>query len=171
MIARSSAEIEGVPNVRIHQKKLVATICGHETEPKGQVRAFDVECEMDMPTKPDGSVEFCLDCIAGMTIRCAWCGNVIFIGSPVTLYGASDPDFVPKPDSVVYDEARRQYVGCLGWECADTGADRAGFWVPDTQTRRGMVERVRSPIEVAMSTGSTVLVSDLGDIKEARNPH
>ena len=46
---------------------------------------------------------------------------------------------------MVYNENPLQLVGCLRWECASTGADRMGFWVPP-----GIVHRVPSAIEMCM---------------------
>jgi hypothetical protein len=51
----------------------------------------------------------------------------------------------------------------LRWNCAETGADRAGFWVIP-----GKVQRCLSPIEEAFATGKTVIISDMGDIDQAK---
>ncbi|MEO7617209.1 MAG: hypothetical protein ABIS59_00020, partial [Candidatus Saccharibacteria bacterium] len=101
---------------------LIATRCGHPTEVEGEVSAFGKITHTQMPS-PDGEVEFCLACIGDMAIRCAWCGEVIFIGDPVTLYS---PERGFKAPEYAVEYKNGQFVGCLSWDCADTGGDRSG---------------------------------------------
>ncbi|MBP9856187.1 MAG: hypothetical protein KBC48_02715 [Candidatus Pacebacteria bacterium] len=63
-------------------------------------------------------------------IKCAWCGEAIVPGDPITLY-------TPRPDFVIPDHAqsvcdlgghRVRLVGCPRPSCADSGADYAGTW-------------------------------------------
>jgi hypothetical protein len=119
-----------------------------------------------MPLNKDGSVDYCLDCIGKMAIHCAWCGNPIFIADAVTLYTPNDKNFRIPDQAVVHSRDPLQLVGCLGWNCAMSGADRAGFWVPG-DNGKGKVHRVPSPLEIALGTGKEVIVSDVTDMAEA----
>jgi hypothetical protein len=54
-------------------------------------------------------------------------------------------------------------VGCLRWDCADTGADMCGRWMPP-----GKVERTPSPMELCLASiqtgqSSIVLVGNTHD--------
>jgi len=93
----------------------------------------------------NGEVEYCLGCLGKMTILCAWCKEPIFIGEPVTLYTPRDGS-VPN-HAKIHDENLLQLVGCLRWNCAESGADRAGFWMPG-EDGEGKVERVPTPLEI-----------------------
>ena len=115
--------------------RYTATKCGHRTQRTGQVSAFGQTITTKMPTNENGSMDYCLDCIGKMAIRCAWCGDPIFIGNPITLY-TPHGDFQVPEHAIVYNKEPLQLVGCLGWNCAETGADRAGFWVAG-QGRQG----------------------------------
>ena len=59
-------------------------------------------------------------------------------------------------------------MGCLRWECAQSGGDRAGFWIPP-----GKVHRVLSPVEQCLKNiidedgDGVVAVGNLHDPKEA----
>ena len=138
--------------------KVPASVCGHQTKLKDRVSAFG-ESRGYRLIPHQGKVEYCHQCLAKMTIRCAWCGKPIFIGSPITLYSPSKPKEFAVPEyAVVYDANRLVLVGCLRWECAETGADRMGFWVPP-----GVVERVLSPLELCAMTGQVVINNNLGN--------
>lgn len=147
-------------------KEIVAK-CGHETEIKGGVSAFGESGTFTIPKNDDGTFDYCLDCIRKMTIRCAWCGKPIFIGQPVTLYTPADENFQIPEHAVIYKENPLRLVGCLRWNCAQTGADRAGFWIPP-----GKVYRTLSPIEQCLVSAEeekqeVIIVGDLHDLKEA----
>jgi hypothetical protein len=123
-----------------------ATKCGHHTKQRGPVQAFGQTATIRMPKNKDGSVDYCLACIGEMMIRCAWCGKPIFIGEPITLYTPRG-DFQVPEHAVVYNNDPLQLVGCLRWDCAESGVDRAGFWLPGDDCN-GRVYRVPTPIEV-----------------------
>ncbi len=95
-----------------------------------------------------------------MTIQCAWCGEPIFIGDPVTLYLPRYEDMEVPGHAVPYGKGA--FVGCLRWECAESGTDRVGFWYPP-----GIVYRVLSPIEQCLQSDEMVIIGDLGDIRQA----
>lgn len=118
----------------------VATKCGHRTEQEGRVSAFEHVIIIEMPRNEIGSVDYCLDCIGKMAIQCAWCGNQIFIGDPITLYTPRCNFKVPE-HAVVYAKKPLQLVGCLDGNCAESRADKAGLWLPD-ENGKGHVHRV-----------------------------
>lgn len=133
---------------------------------EGAISALDETIHLRLPKeKPP---EYCLDCLENMTIRCAWCELPIFIGNPVTLYvSPEDIGLKLPPGAVVYKENPRQVVGCLRMACAQSGADRSGFWVPGADGK-AVVLRVMSPLEETLSGRKAVIVQDLADIGEAR---
>lgn len=156
---------------QIFRKTYTANKCGHKTKKKGFMKDGDHTTIMTMPLAESGSPDYCLDCIGKMTIQCAWCDNRISIGSPITLYTSKKPDEMPD-HAVPYTEGGSgAFVGCLGWECADTGGDRAGFWLPG-EDGKGRVERVPTAIETLMSNpdASALIVHNTHNIAEAVNP-
>lgn len=149
------------------RKTYIANKCDHETKQKGFINNGESESIMEMPLTKNGKPDYCLACIGKMSIKCAWCGKPISIGSPVTLYSPGPTDYlffssegrskvqtereqenfeVPK-HAVVYSEDPLLLVGCLGLGCADTGADICGRWMPP-----GEVERTPSPVEIIMAS-------------------
>ena len=146
----------------IFKKRIVAD-CGHETFLKDRVEAFGESVITELPIK-NGTTPYCHRCLEKMAIRCAWCGRAIFIGDPITLYSPRDKDQKMPDYAISYKD---RFVGCLRWNCAETGADRAGFWYPP-----GRVVRVPTLIEMCMQSmqnggDGVVFVSDLHDPKEA----
>ena len=142
------------------KKTYVANVCGHKTKKTGLVLSKNGRHTMSMPISENGNPDYCIDCISKMTIRCAWCGDSIHIGDPVTLYVPNEIYKIPEY-AVKYKEDERCFVGCLGWDCASSGADRQGFWMPP-----GKVSRVPSPIEMLLSgknIGRAVIIGDLSD--------
>lgn len=143
---------------RILGIKIPATTCGHMTKIKGKVSAFGETTTITVPVE-DGKTLYCHDCLGKMTIRCAWCENLIFIGFPITLYTPKDPNNFEVPKGAhVHSQNPLTLVGCLSRDCADIGADRAGFWHPP-----GEVYRMLSPLEIA-AQGNVVITNDLSNI-------
>lgn len=143
-------------------KKIIAQ-CGHQTKLEDKVSAFGETTITIIKPDEDGKVEYCHRCLEKMAIQCAWCGKAIFIGDPVTLYTPVNKDFAISPHAVIFSKDPLQLVGCLRWDCAESGVDRAGFWLPP-----GQVYRVPTPLEMVMSGKKEMLiVNDLFDIKEA----
>ena len=138
----------------IFKKKIVAD-CGHETLEKDTVIAFGESCKTKIPIV-DGKTSYCHRCLEKMAIKCAWCGGVIFIGDPITIYSPRDKDNKMPDYAVLYNKEHNSYVGCL--RCAETGA---GFWYPP-----GKVYRIPTPIETAMYI-EVVCIGNLSDSKEA----
>lgn len=151
--------------------------CGHKARSKGTILVYGQEKKFHLPWR-DKSVEFCLECQAKMMTRCAWCGRGIMVGDPITMYEPLNIMYQAPVGSraYVFNQEKQElaevdpktnrnifsYVGCLGWNCASTGADRFGFWVAPGRPAKAM-----SPMEAMLLTGNTVIVSDLGDINEA----
>lgn len=121
--------------------------CDHRTKRTGIISAFGERIITQMPLNDTGSVDWCLKCIEKEAIQCAWCTRPIFIGNPITLY-STESDKVPK-HATVFDRKPIQLVGCLDLNCADTGGDRAGFWIVGDDGK-GKVERVPTAFEVKL---------------------
>lgn len=100
--------------------------CGHKTKKKDKIHAFGETVTMKL-CKDNGKIPYCHRCLEKMTIRCVWCGKPIFIGDPITLCSPK-PSFKIPSWAVVYSKKPLRLVGCLRYQCADTGAARAGFW-------------------------------------------
>lgn len=145
---------------------LTATVCGHTTRRKGKIRALGDWVITEMPLNEHGTVNYCLDCLGKMAISCAWCSKAIFVYDAVTLYSPRKPNFALPNGAVRYSEETGAVVGCLRWECADSGADRAGFWVPGFDGK-GIVLRTLSPLEAAFRSGKPIVVSDVTNPHEA----
>ena len=135
--------------------------CGHMCRWKTRLV---IDGEPGLFTRKD--CNYCAQCFAKAAIKCAWCGKSIVPGSPITLYlpkeGASVPGHAVPYKEMSTKDGRHAYVGCLRWECADTGADRAGFWVMP-----GKVRRVLSVFEQVMLTNDVIIVGDVSDPAEA----
>lgn len=139
-------------------EKYVGSVCGHEIKTSGTVSVFGKEIKFTL-SNPQNST-YCMECYANMAIQCAWCGELIMVGDPITLYTPKKSFEVPE-HAVVHQKDPLQLVGCLGWDCAQSGMDRAGFW-----QEPGKVHRVLSPAEIVTATGDTVICSDLSDINK-----
>lgn len=110
--------------------------CGHETRLAGIVKGQGQEVKMVLGRNKAGEIPYCFGCLGEKVIRCAWCGDPIFPGDPITLYAPKDvANFTLREGAVLYDQEKTQVVGCLRWDCADTGADVAGHWTPDGVVR------------------------------------
>ena len=162
------------------RKTYIANACGHQTKKTGEVRANGARYILSLPLWKNGNPDYCIDCIANMSIKCAWCSHPIRVGDPITLYSpgprmdfisSEEPsevqrvraqdDFVVPDHAVVYCDDPLMLVGCLRWDCADSGMDRQGFWFAP-----GKVHRVLSPIEMLLAGGGdsrAVVVGDLSD--------
>jgi hypothetical protein len=144
------------------RKTYTATVCGHRTKKVGLVQALPHARVVEVPPTASGVPEYCLACLASMTIKCAWCGGPIHVGDPVTLHAPRKAARVPK-HAVAYHEDPQRFVGCLSWNCKSLGVDRQGFWMSP-----GCVLRVPSPLELLASGGGAARAVTVGDL---RNPH
>jgi hypothetical protein len=140
------------------ERKIVAN-CGHKTKKKDRVRAHNGSTITTLPIK-NKKTPYCHRCIEKMAIRCAWCGKVIFIGDPVTLYTKIDGCQIPK-HAVFYKQNPIQLVGCLRWGCAETGADRAGFWMPPGKVCRIPTACEMCLLDMQAGGNGVVIVNDL----------
>lgn len=137
--------------------------CGHETKESDTVSAFN-DSTVTKITIVNCTTEYCHKCLEKMAIKCAWCGGTIFIGDSVTLYSPVNKDFQVPSHAIVFNKDPLQLVGCHRRNCADSGADYAGVWIPP-----GMVLKHPSMIEIALANpGCAVIRNDLNgkiDIK------
>ncbi len=143
----------------IFRKKIKAN-CGHLTLKKDRVFSGKEKCIIELPIK-NNKTDYCHRCLEKMTIKCAWCGQSIFIGEPITLYSPIDKNFQIPKHAVIHQEDPLQLVGCLRINCADTGADRAGFWYPP-----GKVRRILSLFEIAIQGNTTAICNDVNNPEE-----
>lgn len=115
--------------------RYIATRCGHRTKVIGKVvSSFGGSGSgsgvIGMPVKADGTVDYCLDCLNKMTIRCAWCGKPIFIGSMVTSYLPKDGVTMPSYAVARDGSPPKGYVGCCERSCLYDVDGLVGRWVP-----------------------------------------
>lgn len=152
--------------IRLTPKQFTASVCGHRTKRTDEVHAFGDHMITTAPLE-NGAPPYCHRCVEKAAIACARCGGAIFpTDEPVNLCSPADPkNFVIRPGAVVYQKDPLILVGCLRWNCADSGASRAGFWVMP-----GKVERVASPFELALAASDCqpIFVEDIGSLAEAR---
>lgn len=147
---------------RFMRKSYKANICGHKTKLRGVMKFEGDSTIMRMLPQENGSPDYCLDCIAKMTIKCAWCGSPIWIGRSITLYAPTKKFKIPEYAVRYTDHGHLELVGCLRSMCAMTGADMCGLWLPP-----GRVERFLSPMELALATNKAVFVNDISNYPES----
>jgi len=128
--------------------------CGHETKRINKVSAFGENIETEVPLI-NGKIEYCHECLGKMAVRCAWCGRPIFIGDFITLYTPKDPNFVPQKGSLTYKEEPLRLVGCQRVDCAVSGSDYCGVWIPP-----GIVHRQKSGIEMALENLGNIIIGN-----------
>lgn len=125
---------------RLFRRKpaLTARFCCHQvSEATGRVEAFDDYTETTMPKNADGGFDFCHACLGQMAIRCWICDRTIFVGDPITLYVPSDPFRWIPPHAAIYSLEHMEIVGCGRTDCAESGVDYRGNWVPSKTQREG----------------------------------
>ena len=135
--------------------------CGHVGYRLALVR-FDGHTGLIQCPVKHGQTPYCPRCLERMTIRCAWCGQPIFVGDPVTLY-TNIPEREMPDYAVPFSLEPRRYIGCLNWGCGNSH-DHQGFWMPP-----GKVLSVRSPLEVANDRRGMAIpkgVKDLVDLNQ-----
>lgn len=135
--------------------------CGHTCKKKTHLSIEGHEGVFAIRSK---NPEYCPQCWQQAAIRCAWCEEVILPGDAITLYTPKKGVEVPEHARVYKREPHLQLVGCLRWNCAQSGIDRAGFWVMP-----GKVQRVMSPMEMLFANGSddVIICNDLTDLSQA----
>lgn len=103
--------------------KFYTAQCGHKTAIHGVVRTADASQITSIREDP---IPYCHRCLEKMAIRCAVCGNIIFIGDTVSLPFRKTID----PGSTWFDEDKKVAVACCRDTCIDTIALTAGRWFP-----------------------------------------
>lgn len=129
--------------------------CGHQTKIRDSVSVFGEINIISMIPK-SGKIEYCHKCLEKMIIKCAWCQRPIFPDHPITLYDFPSENFVAPEHSIIHSKDPVKLVGCLRPDCADTGMDRAGFWVSP-----GKVEQIMTAYERIESGEKVVIINDL----------
>jgi len=149
---------------KLFNSEVLALDCGHKTKIKGDIEVFlgksmvHSKANISLILDNNGNVSHCFECIEEISIRCAWCGGTILPEDPITLYYATTKDFIPPEYAIEYNPGnhdRPSYVGCLRWDCAETGGDMCGHWGFDKQVHRSL-----SPIEQCILTGKPVVVNN-----------
>lgn len=146
----------------LNQQRTFTAKCGHPTGLNGSVTVCGETLPGKLCLNSQGQIPYCHKCLEAMAIPCAWCGKAILVGDPITLYSPRDKSYQPPPGAVVYQQKPLQLVGCIRWDCAETGADRSGFWHPP-----GQVYRVASALEMVLATNDVVMINNLRDPEEA----
>ncbi|HWH07234.1 MAG TPA: hypothetical protein VNU47_01770 [Candidatus Paceibacterota bacterium] len=162
---------QGLPITTMFSKQSVARFCCHAVaSAEGRVEAFDDHTVTTMPRNEQGGYDFCHACLGKMAIRCGWCERAIFIGDPVTLYMPSHPYVWFSPDVTFMSFDNQTVVGCGRTDCAHTGADYAGFWVPAGVKREGRwiagVKPMISIYQTVLATNGAVVANDVSDMSE-----
>lgn len=143
-----------------------ANKCGHKTKERGFMNDDDYTSVITTPLAENGIPDYCINCIGNMSINCAWCGNLITIGDPITLYAPKEiyrvPDYAV---SYTRSDDKKVLIGCLRWYCANSMDDRAGFWVLG-KNGLGIVSRTHTSFEVPLvhPDPNTVTVDDVTEV-------
>ena len=122
-------------------------LCGHKKTAEGEVKAFGDTMTQVMPRDLKKKHIICPACLAKKAICCAWCGQTIFVGEPVTLFAATKGGIEPKPDSLMYGGDR--LVGCLRPKCKQPNVSAVGI------------------LSLNVTTGATYI----GEIETGRRAH
>ncbi len=149
---------------RVFGVRLKAKKCGHKTKLKDKVTAFGETEILGMVPHKDGTVDYCHKCLKKMAIRCAWCGEPIFIGEFVTLYTPINKKFKAPECAVKYSENPLQFVGCCRGNCAETGADYRGRWMPPGKVDRFLSLTERCVADVVNGGDGIIICEDLSKL-------
>lgn len=154
--------------VSYNKEKLARFCCHAVSAAEGRVEAFGDSTTTTMPRNADGGFDFCHACLGTMAIQCAWCNRPIFVGDPVTLYMPSDPYIWFSPSVAYMTFDKLEMVGCGRTDCAETGADYAGYWVPSGLRPEGRwiggVKRMTSIYETVLANNRSVVADDLSSM-------
>ncbi len=108
---------------------------------------------------PDKCGQCCVEWFRSITCRCALCGLVILPGDAVALYR---PSRKFKKERVT--EVKSGVLGCMRWDCCESGAFFAGHWTGEgfkSAFGDGM-----TAVEKCFATGQ-VVVSDMSEMSDA----
>jgi len=140
-------------------KTCTATTCGHKTKARGFMNDDDYTSVITTPLAENGIPDYCINCIGNMSINCAWCGNLITIGDPITLYLPQETYQIPNY-AVPYtrSDTKNALIGCLKWRCPKNPNDRAGFWVLG-ENGQGTVRRTQTSFAVPMGNPDPPMIT------------
>lgn len=118
-------------------KTYISNICEHATKKIVRVKEGKKRKGfVTIPLSENGSPDYCICCMNKMAIRCAWCGESIHIGDPVTLSWPADDGSFKIPDYAVKYGEGDQLVVCLRRGCGEYMC-RYGFWMAPGVVRKG----------------------------------
>jgi len=104
--------------------KVIASICGHQTELKGTVAIFGEVRHIHCDSIPS----YCLSCLPLKSIQCGMCRRVIFPLEPIGLAPVPKEGKASLPKQAAVHKG--YYAYCL--RCAELGiADAVAIWMPD----------------------------------------
>lgn len=86
------------------------------------------KCGDDVDSDGGEEIEYCSRCLEKMSIRCAFCGEPIFVGDAVGLYAPSGASNLPEFGEP-YSLAPLEFIVCQRAGCAEK-AKPVGIWVP-----------------------------------------
>lgn len=107
----------------------------------------------------------CFACIGKEELKhaiiCAMCGDVIFRGQPVSLYGfTGDTSENPFYKHATWTFDRKATVNCMGWNCCPSGAFFSGHWHGDgVVTQFGTGTAVGDMFGGEISTGGGMIIT------------
>ena len=121
--------------------------CGHEGPISFNYDIYGDHIETDKESLSQS--EKCGDCIVAEMkkdiIQCCFCGQPIFPGSQVALYGGGKG--IRKKWTTKH---KGSAIGCMAWECCPSGGFFGGIWTGET---------VNSPFNVGLTAAEAVFVS------------
>jgi hypothetical protein len=129
--------------------------CGHSEPSKFKIFVYGI-----VFSPPDGD-KYCPECwlkrIKWHVIRCASCGLPILPGEPVALYSWTSRGLRFRQAAARH---KRQYIGCMRWDCCPSGAFFSGYW-----SEKGFVPLFdgKTMAEETLATGREIAVDSSGD--------
>lgn len=140
------------------------TKCGKRCYQVERYRNPDNTSKWSYVIQPDDE-QYCSNCLEQSCIQCAWCGESIKVGHPVTLY--SPREGVVMPDhAVLYTKDPLRYIGCVRRTCCDI-FDRQGFWHPPGRLYRVASATEESLLAIQRGESGVVICNNIGDVSRA----
>lgn len=164
-VVATTAEPEAMPEstdriaVEKEEGEPVLHKCGHTAPMAVEIHCYGLQVTLtEEAAKAREKCGTC--CVKDMkkyVIRCGLCGLPIMPGDGVALYSDNRKTF---KDRTRVTLSGGSVVGCLAMNCCPSGGFYAGHW---TGTKvKSAFEGGLSAAELAMKTGKTVIVDDIG---------
>ncbi len=107
-------------------KPVLAEGCGHTTREVSVAIKNNDWVIVQVP--PGNDRAYCAKCVVKSAIVCAWCGEIIWPGDPVSLMAPLETKFYKQLEgSFCFDRETMTMIGCLRPGCSSR-FDVAGFW-------------------------------------------